>query len=344
MEDDLLYGTDELMDIIEPLFIPGNFLLKLAFPGIMEFTTEQVSFDRVIDDMRLAPWVSPLAPGKIMQPRGFQRESLIPGYLKPKNAITGKEVLKRMPGEPLGGDRSPEERRALIMVKYMTDHRTYIERRLEWMASSILRTGAVVIVGDDYPSTRVDYARDADLTKTLLTTDRWGETGVSPYDDVDAWIGEVADTSGAAVNVVVMDAQAWNFYQADPKTQKALDRTLGQTASINLGLTPALPGSPVYKGNIGNVEFYVYNDTYEGDDGVKATLLPAFTVILISQGGVEGSQLFGSILDPRNNYEAARYFAKNWIDEDPAGEFVMTQSAPILAPKRINATACVTVR
>ncbi len=63
-----------------------------------------------------------------------------------------------------------------------------------------------------------------------------------------------------------------------------------------------------------------------------------------SQGGIEGTQMFGAILDPMNDYGAARYFAKNWIDQDPAGEFVMTQSAPILVPKRVNATLAATVR
>ena len=73
------------------------------------------------------------------------------------------------------------------------------------------------------------------------------------------------------------------------------------------------------------------------------SLIPDWTVIMGSQGGVEGAQLFGAILDPRNDYGAARYFSKNWIHEDPAGEFVMTQSAPILAPKRVNATLAATV-
>lgn len=345
MEEDYLYGTDELMPMIESLFIPGNFLLRAFFPGLMEFDTEEVKVDRVLDDRRLAPWVSPLAPGKIQQPRGHQVESFIPGYLKPKNAITGREVLRRLPGEPLTGSLSAGDRRGRIMLQRMFEHRQKIERRLEWMASSIIRTGAVTIVGDDYPATVVNFNRLGSLTKTLLTTDRWGEDGVSPYADVEEWIGEVANASGAAVNIVVMDGKAWGLYRADPKTEKAIDTTLGQTAAIALGLTVQLPGTPVFKGRIGEVEFYVYNDTYEADTtGLATNILPDYTVMMGSQGGIEGVQMFGAILDPRNNYGPARYFAKNWIDEDPAGEFVMTQSAPLLVPKRINGSLCATVR
>lgn len=340
-----LYSTDELLPMVESLFVPGNFLLKAFFPGVMEFTTQQVHFDRVLDDRRLAPFVSPLAPGKIQQPRGYQVETFIPAYLKPKNQVTGDEVLTRLPGEPLTGMMAPGERRDRIMLQRMMEHRMKIERRLEWMASSIIRTGAVTIVGDDYPSTVVDFARTGSLTKTLAGAARWGEAGVSPFDNVDTWIGEVGAESGAAVNIVIMDKLAWGYFAADAKTLQALDREKGQTAAIALGLTAQVPGSPVYKGNIGDVEFYVYNDKYEADTtGTVTSLIPDYTVVMGSQGGIEGMQLFGAILDPANDYGAARYFPKNWIEQDPGAEFVMTQSAPILVPKRVNATLAATVR
>lgn len=348
-----LYSTDELLPMVESLFVPGNFLTKLAFPTILEFDTQMVHFDRVLADRRLAPFVSPLAPGKVQQPRGYQTETLTPAYLKPKNPITGQEVMQRMAGEPLTGSMSPGERRDRTMIKTLLEHRTKIERRLEWMASSILRTGSVTIVGDDYPSTVVNFARTGSLTKALLTTARWGENGVEPFDNVDTWVDEVGAASGAAVNVVIMDKLAWGLFLAgdpaittkDSKAMRALDRTKGQTAAINLGLTPNVPGAPVYKGSIGDLEFYVYNDKYEADTtGTVTALIPDYTVLLLSQGGIEGAQLFGAILDPANSYGPARYFSKNWIEQDPAGEFVMTQTAPILAPKRIDATLCATVR
>lgn len=344
MEDDYLYGTDEMLPMVESLVVPGNFLLRAFFGEIIEFETEEVHFDRIIDDRRLAPLVSPLSPGRIQQPKGYRVETLIPAYVKPKNQVTAKQVMRRRAGEARGGTMSPGERRGAQILDYLFQHRQKIERRLEWMASSILRLGQVTLVGPDYPSTVVSFSRTSALTKTLLTTSRWGETGVSPFDNVQSWIDEIGTTSNAAVNIVVMDKLAWGFFAADPKTDKALDRTRGQTAAIALGLTANLPGAPTYKGRIGDLEFYVYNDLYEDDAGATAQLIPDYTVILGSQGGLEGAQLFGAIQDPRNNFGAARYFAKNWINEDPAGEFVMTQAAPILGPRRIDASGCVTVR
>jgi len=303
-----------------------------------------VHFDRIIDDRRLAPFVSPLAPGEIQQPKGYQTETLIPAYLKPKNQVTGEEVMRRRAGEALTGAMSPGERRADAIMDHLLGHRTKIERRLEWMAASILLGGSVIIAGDDYPSVTVDFARHNDLTESLTGAAEWGDVGVSPFTDVQTWINLVGTHSNSAVNIVVMDALAWGYFIADPLTEKALDRQLGQTAAISLGLRSDLPGSPTYQGRIGSVEFYVYNDLYEDEDGNTQQLIPDNSVIMFSQGGIEGAQLFGAILDPRNDYGAARYFSKNWIQEDPAGEFVMTQSAPILAPRRVNATFSATVK
>lgn len=342
-DDIILYGTEELLPMIEALVTPGNFLLRTFFPEVIEFDSADVRFDRLAADRRLAPFVSPLAPGKIQQPKGFQTETLAPAYVKPKNQITGAEVLKRLPGERLMGELSAADRRARIMFNYLLAQRTKIDRRLEWMASSVLRTSQIVIAGDDYPAVVVDFARDASLTKVLAGGARWGQAGVSPVDDVDEWINEVGNISGASAGLVIMDRLAWQLYSADPKLDRVLSRVLGQTVAMNLGMTPATPGAPVYKGSIGNVEFYVYNDLYEDDAGATQQLLPDYTVIVGSQGGLEGAQMFGAILDPKNNYGPARYFPKNWFGDDPPGDFVMTQSAPVLGPRRINATLSATV-
>jgi hypothetical protein len=57
-----------------------------------------------------------------------------------------------------------------------------INRRLEVMASEALRTGKVTVTGEQYPTTVVDYGRDAGLTVVLTGANRWGQAGIKPLD------------------------------------------------------------------------------------------------------------------------------------------------------------------
>lgn len=344
--DPLLFTTTALLGIITPLTVQGNFLRTLFFGGTpIEFDTPEVMFDRVFDDKRIAPWVSPYAKGTPSQDRPFQTDRFAPGYIKPLDRIDAHKLSRRRAGEPIGGEFTLQQRRDLHFVDLLAAHKAKIERREEQMSAEILRTGGVVIEGIEYPRAVVNFGRKNTLTKTLIGAARWDEQGVSPVDNLEAWIQEVAEECGAAPSHVVFEKDAWALFKKDEKLKTVVDTTYqGNTSAVDLGFKPGVPGSPVFVGRIGTVELYVYNDTYEDVDGTTKKLLPQYTVIIGAPATYEGTPCYGAILDPRNNYGATRLFSKNWIEENPAGEYLMTQSAPIFVPKRPNATCCVTVR
>lgn len=341
------YGTfqpDELNPLIPDNYVPGSFLQRIMYPRRLTFTTAEVYFDRVIPDRRRAPLVAPTSPGKVHQPRGFRLESLVPASYKPKNQITGKEVMSRMAGERIGGEMTPGERAAAIREMYLTEHQKKITRSLEWQAAQQLQTGAMTLVADDYPSVTVDFQRTGSHTKALLTTDRWGESGVSPWDDWEDWSNTVAEDCGAPVTASLFDRLAWQLFKADPKFDKMIDRTLGQTTAMDLGFTKGVPGAPTFKGRAGDTEFYVYNDIQEDDAGTPEKLLPDYSVGLIAQGGLEGGILFGCPQHAENNYAEAEFFPHNWIDPNTGVEWVETITNPIAAAGRIDGTLFATVR
>ena len=346
MADFTLYDTTELYGIIRPLAVPGNFLRRLFFSAApILFDTPDIKWDRVFEDRRLSPFVSPYVAGKPSQDRGYQTESFVPGYQKPTDRVDPSKLQQRRPGEALGGELSMADRRDLLMLDYMVKHKGKIERRDEVMAAETIRTGRVTMTGEDYPTTVVDFDRPANLTKVLTLAARWGEAGVSPVQNVEDWLDEGSAEVGAAYSHVIFDKGGWKHFAADPAFKTKIDITLGQTRSaVELGFTPGAPGSPVFKGRIGTVELYVYNDYYEEEDGTKKWLLPANTVILGAPAAYEGTPTYGAILDPRAGYTPIEWFPKNWIVENPAGEYVQTQTSRLLVPKRAAATMCVTVR
>lgn len=340
-----LYAPTELIAVIEPIRVPGQFLRSLFFSAApILFDTPDIKWDRVFDDLRIAPFVSPYSPGKPRQDKGFQTESFTPGYLKPLDRVDPSKFSKRRPGEAIGGSLSLADRRDMMMLDYMAGHKKQLERRDEVMAAEIVLTGRVTIVGDDYPKAIVDFARDPSMTKVLVGSARWTQSPGFPVGNVEDWLDQVAQLVGAAPSHIIFDRKAWSPFAADPAFKNRVDLTLGQsTSAVNLGFQPGAPGSPVYKGRIGTVELYVYNDTYEDVDGTIKQLIPDYTVIIGAPIAFEGTPTYGAILDPRAGYVATPWFPKNWIDDNPAGEWVMTQSAPLPIPKRANATMAVTV-
>ena len=64
-----LYTLTELITVIQSLRVPGNFLRTLFFgtAAPILFDTPDIKWDRVFDDLRIAPFVSPYSPGKPRQ-------------------------------------------------------------------------------------------------------------------------------------------------------------------------------------------------------------------------------------------------------------------------------------
>ena len=98
-----------------------------------------------------------------------------------------------------------------------------------------------------------------------------------------------------------------------------------------------------YKGTLGaDIECWVYSGYYKDSVGVKQTFIPVNTVIAGS-GAVEGVRAHGAILDGHAGYKAMEFYPKNWMQDDPAVEYVMSQSAPLMIPKRPDAIVTATI-
>lgn len=342
------YTTRTMVGVLDGLDRPQLFLLDTFFPDLVLFDTETVEFDKLDRMTGLAPFVSPLKAGVGVAARGFSTETFTPAYVKPKNELDPTRPLRRRPGERIGGEMAAGARRDLALVDLLEDQLARILRRKEWMASSVLRTGAVTVEGEGFPAVSVAFGRASGLTKTLLTAARWGESGVSPFDNIEAWGGEIATASGAAPRIVVMDPKAWALARKDPQIGAVLDYRYARSTEVEVGpLSRGEDQWAVYVGSVGQYDFWVYSQPFTNEDGSAGNMMPDYTVIMGAGGtasGVAGYQAHGAIKDPRAGYQALEVFPKSWIDDDPATEWVMSQSAPLVVPGRPNASACITVR
>lgn len=335
-----IFTTGVLRRVVAEIPPPAPFILNSFFRSEQREQAEEIHFDVDTGKRRIAPFVAPIVAGQVVQSRGFRTDTFKPAYIKDKRVFDSSRPLKRAMGERIGGELAPEQRLQALLAFDLQDQIDMITRRLEVMAVEAMRTGKVTVTGDMYPTVVVDFGRDAALTKALLTTARWGESGVEPLDDLQTWSLLVTEKSGTTANVVVMDLKAWQLFSASAKVQKLLDRFRGADR-----LNPTVTGEGArYMGNIGDFDIWVYTGWYvDPASGNLTPYLPDHTVI-VSGPDLEGTRAFGAIRDEEAGFQALPYFPKSWVEKDPAVRYLLMQSAPLTVPYRVNASLCATVR
>ena len=325
--------THEPLGVIRKVNPPNQKCLNLCYNQQLLFDTENNDIDIVDKGRRLAPFVSPMAQGKPMKQEGYMTRRFKPAYIKPKDNVDPRRLIKRMPGESYGGDMSMEGRRNAVIADITVTQRDMILRRFEWMAASAILNDQVVISGEDYPSVTVTFGRPTNQTLALLTTDAWDDAGkIDVLDDLDEWMIRVQRASGYAPTQCIMGLDAWSVFKEKAQVQDKLDTRRGSTATMETALGNG--ESVQFRGTIGPLSFYTYAEIYEDNSGATVDMMDSESLVLINPAGVQGVRCFGAIMDPKAGYRAASIWPKNFYSEDPPAEFVMSQSAPLMVPTR----------
>ncbi|ARK42646.1 major capsid protein [Burkholderia pseudomallei] len=346
----LIYDTNTLIQVVPNLKLAQQFLLDKFFPNIVTSDTEKVSIDIDVGKRRMAPFVSPLVEGKLVEQRRYQTNEFTPAYIKDKRAPDLLKPVRRMIGERIGGELTGEEREMANLYAEMADQVDILNRRLEWMAAQALSTGTVTVSGEGYETVVVDFGRDASLTVALTGNQTWTSANVkadgtgtsSPSTYIDAWQRQILKTSGAKVTDIIFTTSAWEGFKLDPALKGAilfpalspLGNVINPGAQIEQGA--------VYMGHWGQYDLWLYNDWYVNDNNQEVPMLTDGTVIM-SGANLLGTRAFGMIKDPAFNYRALPYAPKTWVSEDPAQRYIMMQSSPIVIPSRVNASFAATV-
>lgn len=316
------------------------------FGRTIAFETPNIDFEMVSRKYKkLAPFVAPNVQGRVITTQGSRMQRFSPAYVKPKSVIDPSKVIARQVGETLYAPMSNAQRRLAVLAEETKEQRTRIENREEWLAANAIIHGTVTVSGEDYPTQTVDFGRDASLTASLLTTARWSETTGKPLDDILLMRRRVNTISGLVANRLVFGTNAWDYFVArlglnNPTTGNLLDRTFRGSETDISRLLNGYEGAELVGRFVGSngasFECWVYNGTYETDAGVTTPFMDARDVVGV--GPVDGVRCYGAILDAQAGYRAMPVFMKNWLNEDPSVEYLLSQSAPLMVPAEPNAT------
>ena len=349
MADSITLTTAKLVQVVPNLKRPSKFLLDKFFPNIVEADTEKIAIDVQIGVRRMAPFVSPLVEGKLVEQLGQRTDLFQPAYIKDKRAPDLRRPVRRMIGERIGGEISAAEREMINLQYEMEDQIDMIDRRLEWMASSVLSTGMVTVAGEGYDTAVVDFGRDGRLTIALTGSDRWGQTLNADGRDTNivgqltTWQALVLRLSGGGTTDIVFTNKSWGLFLRAEGVQGAIYYPTLAPGSGNV----IQPGTMVERGGVfmgrwGQYNLWLYNDWYVDDNGYEQPMLPD-GYILMSGPDMMGTRAFGMIIDPKFNYQPMAYAPKTWVTDDPAQRLLMMQSSPLVIPSRVNAAVAVKV-
>lgn len=341
-----IFDTNVLVGVVPNLKLSQNWLLDSFFPNIVTSDSEYVSIDVDVGKRRMSPFVSPLVEGKLVESRRIQTNTFKPAYIKDKRAPDLRRPVRRQIGERIGGELTGQERVMANLQFEMADQIDMLNRRLEWMASQALQTGTVTISGDGFPTTLVDFGRDASLTMALGSAAKWTAANITagtaaPGNNLESWQQLILKKSGAVAKDVVFTLGAWQAFKLDPIVKQAIWYPgSGQGNTIQIGTQIERGAS--FMGKWGQFNLWLYNDWYVDDNNVEQPMLPDGTVILAGPD-LMGTRAFGQILDPDFNYGPLPYAPKSWVEKDPAQRLILMQSSPIVIPSRVNAALAATV-
>jgi hypothetical protein len=338
-----VFSTNVLNSVVQDMKQAPSWFLDRYFPQIQTEESEEIHFDVIDRKRRVAPFVSPLREGKIVEGAGFATKSFKPAYVKDKRPFTTEGALKRWVGERLTGSMSPMDRQRAKVAFELQDQLEMLTRRFELMAATVMRTGKITIAGEGYPTTIVDFQRATGNTSVLTSPNRWTDTGINPLDNLEDWALAILKLTGIRPTDVIFDVGAWKVFRENTFVKARLDlqRTLASPPSIDQGAQLKKEGA-VLVGTIDNFNCFVYGGWYVDDNDVEQPILPDGTVILT--GDIEGVRAFGAIRDEEAGFQAVPYYSKSWLEKDPSVRYLLMQSAPLMVPCRPNTSYAVTVK
>lgn len=191
---------------------------------------------------------------------------------------------------------------------------------------------ARALSGEDeaFDPVEVDMGRSAANNITQSGGTEWSKRDKSTYDPTDDIEAYALNASGV-VNIIVFDPKGWALFRSFKAVKEKLDTRRGSNSELETAVKD-LGEAVSYKGMYGDTAIVVYSGQYVEND-VKKNFLPDNTMVL-GNTQARGLRTYGCIQDAdaqREGINASARYPKNWVTTgDPAREFTMIQSAPLM--------------
>jgi len=335
-----LYDPRYMMKAIEVAPKPRTFLRDTFFGRVETFNTKKVDIDFVKGNRKLAPFVHEKIGGKTVENTGYQTNTYEPTLIAPDTITNIDDIINRMPGEPLYGGMSPQERATVKMVKDFSKLNDMITRREEWMCAQALFTGKIPVIGEN-----LNYEIDFQFTNKEIKSgdDLWTSTKANPIAQLEIMIENIQKNGMTNPDVCIMEPEAARAFLNNAGVQKVLDIRNIELAKI---APKQLPSGATYIGTIPylGLDIYKYNEWFLDDwtdpkNSITSPLIPKGYIGLFSTtanffmayGAITLINESGSFVTVESNR-----VPDTWIAKKPSRRFLQLNSRPLPAPVEVD--------
>ncbi|EMN6277824.1 major capsid protein [Escherichia coli] len=326
-----LFTTRQLLGYTEQKVKFRALFLELFFRRTVNFHTEEVMLDKITGKTPVAAYVSPVVEGKVLRHRGGETRVLRPGYVKPKHEFNYQQAVERLPGEDPSQLNDPAYRRLRIITDNLKQEEHAIVQVEEMQAVNAVLYGKYTMEGDQFEKIEVDFGRSTKNNITQGSGKEWSKQDRDTFDpthDIDLY----CDQASGLVNIAIMDGTVWRLLNGFKLFREKLDTRRGSNSQLETTVKD-LGAVVSFKGYYGDLAIVVAKTSYIAEDGIEKRYLPDGMLVL-GNTAADGIRCYGAIQDAQALSEgvvASSRYPKHWLTVgDPAREFTMTQSAPLM--------------
>ena len=331
-----LYTTEFLTGAINHLK-PRSTFFSGFFPRSEAVDTDQIFLDESWQSFMVMPYSLPRSDAITIKRDGYATKVFRPAYLKVQEHFDPENYMSRLAGEALGGSLSPMAREQIHVMSAVKSHKDMYAERIEQMCAELATTGKLWIKGKGFEYC-IDLKRDSSLQTDAVRDGAWNDEKTDIVKQIEEEADKVLLKSGFAPEILMMGNRVWSEFRNNPKIQKLMEIRRGVDISTKLTPEKAFYGYSD-KGQIGDYRVIVHTGTYADpwDRKIKYHF-PQNKIMLVSSG-ISGTKFFGRIKDRECKFKAIPYFAKLRESNDGSSMNLISQAAPLVLTKNINAAS-----
>lgn len=319
---------------------PPMLLQDLIFRQQNTVPAEHIDVDVVIGGKYVAPFVSPVDGGVIVEKLKREVRSVQAPRIRLKKPYSASELLTgRAPGSGIyiDGVASVTQYRQQKLAQELQDLKNRIVITKEWMCAQAL-TGTLTVVQHDPPlSFAVDYNLPVAHKPTLTGNNVWGGATADIIGNLTTWSDLIINAIGIGPDIAILGATAYQKLRQDEDVMAVLDNRRMEAGQYTW------KASSNYVGNLLGIDLYRYGTTYTDSSGATQKFVADNVCILVASKA-RFSIEHGIILDLEAEAQVmAQYFSKSWVEKDPSVAWILAESRPLPVPWQPEAIVYATV-